>query len=215
MQARDADTGQAMTDRELHNEIGVMMFAGHETTAATLTWTFYLLAQHPEVERKLHAELREVLGGRSPTMQDLPALRYTKMVIEEAMRLYPPAWGLTRQTIGPDEIGGYFIPAGAGVSLITMNVHYDPRFWAEPEKFDPERFTPERSEGRLPFAYLPFGGGPRLCIGNQFALTEAQLVLATIAQRYALRLVPGHPVRPNPIFVLRTSHGLPMTPVRR
>lgn len=210
MSARDADTGEAMTDEQLHNEIGVMMFAGHETTAATLTWTCYLLSQHPEVECKLHAELAEVLGGRTPTLADLPNLPYTKRVIEEAMRLYPPAWGLSRQSVEADEIGGYPIPANSSITLLIFLVHRDPRWWAEPDVFDPDRFTPERSEGRPPFAYLPFGGGPRLCIGNLFAMTEAQLVLATIAQRYALRLVPDHPVQPDPIFVLRTSHGLPM-----
>jgi cytochrome P450 len=215
LQARDADTGAGMADEEIHNEVGTFMFAGHETTAVTLTWTFYLLSQNPEAEGRLHSELDEVLAGRAPAMQDLPALRYTKMVLEEAMRLYPPAWGVTRQSIAADEIGGYRLPPNSSVSLIINNVHHDRRFWDEPEKFDPERFSPERSEGRPTFAYLPFGGGPRLCIGNQFALTEAQLLLASIAQRYALRLVPGHPVRPNPIFVLRTSHGLPMTLARR
>jgi cytochrome P450 len=215
MQARDEDTGESLNDEQVRNEIALMMFAGHETTAVTLTWTFYLLSGHPEVERQLHAELADVLGGRAPTIQDLPDLRYTRMVIEESMRLYPPAWGVARQSVQADEIGGYHIPADAGLSLIINNVHRDPRWWPDPENFDPERFTPERSPDRPSFAYLPFGGGPRLCIGNQFAMTEAQMVLATIAQRYKLRLVPGHPVRPNPIFVLRTSHGLPMTLERR
>ena len=214
-QARDEDTGESLNDEQVRNEIALMMFAGHETTAVTLTWTFYLLSGHPEVECQLHAELADVLGGRAPTIQDLPDLRYTRMVIEESMRLYPPAWGVARQSVQADEIGGYHIPADAGLSLIINNVHRDPRWWPDPEKFDPGRFTPERSADRPGFAYLPFGGGPRLCIGNQFAMTEAQMVLATIAQRYKLRLVPGHPVRPNPIFVLRTSHGLPMTPERR
>lgn len=215
MQARDADTGQGMTDAELHNEIGTMMFAGHETTATALTWTFYLLSQNPDVERRLHAEVDAALGGRIPTMADLPNLPYARRVIDEALRLYPPAWGVTRQSVDEDELGGYRIPADASVSLIIINVHHDPRFWDDPERFDPDRFTPERAEGRPAFAYLPFGAGPRLCIGNQFALTEAHLVLAAVAARFALRLVPGHPVKPNPIFVLRTSNGLPMTLVRR
>jgi cytochrome P450 len=126
------------------------------------------------------------------------------------MRLYPPAWGVARQSLQADEIGGYTIPPNASVNLVFNNAHHDPRWWENPEQFDPERFTPERSAERPNFAYTPFGGGPRLCIGNMFALTEAQLVLATIVPRYQLRLVPGHPVKPNPIFVLRTSHGLPM-----
>lgn len=215
MQARAEETGEALNDEQLRNEMALMMFAGHETTAVALGWTFYLLSQHPEAEHKLHAELADVLGGRTPTLADLPNLRYTRMVIEESMRLYPPAWGVARQSIEADEIGGYHIPADSGLSLIINNVHRDPRWWENPEQFEPERFTPERSADRHNFVYLPFGGGPRLCIGNQFAMTEAQMALATVAQRYRLRLVPGHPVRPNPIFVLRTSHGLPMTLERR
>jgi cytochrome P450 len=215
LQARDEDTGAGMTDEQVRNEVATLMFAGHETTAVTLTWAFYLLSQHPEAERKLHAELAEALGGRTPTVADLPSLKYTRMVVEETLRLYPPAFGVTRQSLGEDEIGGYRIPANSSVSVIINNVHHDPRWWENPEQFEPERFSPERSVDRPNFAYLPFGGGPRLCIGNSFAMTEAQLALATVAQRYQLRLVPGHPVRPNPIFVLRTSHGLPMTAQRR
>ena len=215
MEARDADTGQGMTDAQLRNEIAVMMFAGHETTSVTLTWAFYLLSQNPLVEAQLHAELSRVLAGRAPTMADLPNLPYTRAVIDETLRLYPPAFGVTRQSLKADEFGGYRIPANASLTLVFYNAQRDPRFWDEPEEFDPARFSPERSAGRPPFAYLPFGAGPRQCIGNQFALTEAQLVLASISQRYQLRLVPGHPVQPNPIFTLRTSHGLPMTLQRR
>jgi|SRR5579859_142937 len=215
MEARDADTGQGMTDAQLRNEVAVMMFAGHETTSVTLTWALYLLSQNPQAEARLHAELDQVLAGRAPAITDLPNLAYTRAVIDETLRLYPPAFGITRQSIKADDLGGYRVPANAGITLVFYNVHRDPRFWNEPERFDPERFTPERSAGRLPFAYLPFGAGPRQCIGNQFALTEAQMVLASIAQRYQLRLVPGHPVRPHPLFTLRTSHGLPITVRRR
>jgi cytochrome P450 len=215
MAARDADTGAGMTDLQLHNEIMVMMFAGHETTAVTLGWVFYLLSEHPEAEARLAAELRQVLGGRTPTVADLPNLPYTRRVVDEALRLYPPAFGITRQSVEADEIGGYRIPAQASVTLLTWNAHRDPRFWEAPEQFDPDRFAPERSDKRPAFAYLPFGAGPRQCIGNQFALTEAQLVLATIAQRYQLRLAAGHPVRPKPVFVLHTSDGLPMITTRR
>jgi cytochrome P450 len=136
-------------------------------------------------------------------------------VVDETLRLYPPAWGIARQQVKPDVIGGYHIPGNASITLVINNVHRDPRFWDKPESFDPDRFSPERSAGRHPFAYLPFGAGPRQCIGNQFALTEAHLVLAAIAQRYKFRLVAGHPVRPRPVFVLRTSDGLPMTAHRR
>ena len=214
MNARDEDTGEGMDDKTLRNEVAVMLFAGHETTAAALTWAFHLLSQHPEVEQCLHAELAEVLGGRAPTMDDLPKLRFNRMIIEETLRLYPPAWSMSRQSIDEDEIGGYRLPAKASLNVVINNVHRDPRFWDEPERFNPERFLPERSANRPHFAYLPFGG-PRLCIGNQFALAEAQLVLAIVAQQYQLRLIPGHPVRPAPIFVLRTSDGLPMTAHRR
>ena len=215
MAARDADTGEGMSDEKLQSEIAVMMFAGHETTAAALTWALYLLSQSPAALAKLRAELDSALNGRVPTVADLPNLPYNRMVMDEALRLYPPALGVTRQSIGPDVVGGYPIPAGAGVSLIFNNVHRDPRFWDDPERFDPERFTPDRSASRPAFAYLPFGAGPRLCIGNQFALTEAQVVLAGITQRFDLELLPGHPVRPNPLFITRTSNGLPMTVRRR
>ncbi len=215
MEARDADTGEGMTDEQLHNEIAVMMFAGHETTAATLAWAFYALSQNAAVEAKLHAELDSVLAGRAPTLDDLPRLPYTRMVVDETLRMYPPAFAVTRASLGPDVMGGYRLPAKASVTLLTWNAHYDPRFWDEPDRFDPERFTAERSANRAAFAYLPFGAGPRQCIGNIFALSEAQLVLASMAQRYQLRLRPGHLVTPRPIFVLRTSHGLPMTAHRR
>ena len=215
MAARDADTGPGMTDAELRNEVALLIFAGHETTATTLTWAFYLLSQHPEAEAKLHAELATVLGGRTPTLADLPNLPYNRMVIEETMRLYPPAWGVSRKSVAADVIGGYQLPANASLTLPITTLHHDPRWWEQPERFDPERFTPERSANRHKFAYLPFGAGPRQCIGNNFALMEAQLVLATVAQRYQLRLRPGHPVQPDPVFVLRTSHGLPMTVTRR
>jgi cytochrome P450 len=215
MAARDADTGEAMSDATLRNEILVMMFAGHETTAVTLAWAFYALSQTPAAEDKLHAELDSVLAGRAPTLADLPNLPYARRVVDEVLRLYPPAWGIGRQQIAADTIGGYHIPAGSSLTLVINNVHRDARFWEAPERFDPDRFTPERSAGRHPFAYMPFGAGPRQCIGNQFALTEAHLVLATLAQRYKFRLEAGHPVQPRPVFVLRTSHGLPMTAHRR
>lgn len=215
MNARDADTGEAMDDQTLRNEAAVMLFAGHETTATTLTWAFYLLSEHPEVERRLHAELSRELAGRVPTIDDLPRLPFNRMVIEETLRLYPPAWSIARESLGADELGGYRLPPKGSLNVAIDVVHHDPRFWPDPDRFDPERFLPERSASRPPYAYLPFGGGPRLCIGNQFALTEAQLILAAVVQRYQLRVVPGHPVTPDPIFVLRTSHGLPVTAHRR
>ncbi len=210
MQARDAETGATMSDEQIRNEAGTMIFAGHETTANTLTWAFYLLSQNPEAEQKLHDELTRVLGSRAPTADDLPNLRYTRMVVDETLRLYPPAWGISRQAIESDQLGEFTIPAKTGVFIAPYVTHRDPRWWDNPEQFDPERFTSERSAGRPPLAYVPFGAGPRMCIGNVFALTEATLVLATIAQRYRLRVAPNYNVEPLPIFTLRVKGGLPM-----
>jgi len=209
--AQDEETGEGMSDQQLRDEVLTLLLAGHETTAAALTWAWYLLAQHPEVECRLHTELGTVLGERLPTAGDLDALPYTRMVIQEAMRLYPPAFGFTRFAITPDDLGGYHLPANSVVFLSAYCTHRHPAFWEEPDVFDPERFTPERSAGRPRFAYFPFGGGPRQCIGNAFAMMEAQLVLATVAQRYSLRLVPGHRVEPFVQLTMRPRSGLPMT----
>jgi cytochrome P450 len=211
MEARDEETGEGMSDAQLRDEVLTILLAGHETTAVALSWTFYLLSGRPDVERRLHEELATVLGGRPPRAEDLPRLPYTRMVVEESMRLYPPAWALARQSREPVEVGGYSLPAGATFVLSPYVTHRHPLLWPDPERFDPERFTPERSEGRPTFAYFPFGGGPRHCIGNGFALMEAQLLLATIAQRHSLRLVPGHRVEPEPLVTLRPRGGLPMT----
>jgi cytochrome P450 len=192
-----------------------LLLAGHETTANALTWTFYLLSQHPDAATKLHEEIDAVLGKRPFTLDDLPHLTYTKMVIEEAMRLYPPAYSIGRVADGEDAIMGYRVPAGTPVFMSSYVTHRRPDFWQEPERFDPERFTPERSEGRHRFAYFPFGGGPRLCIGENFALMEAQILLATIAQRYTLHHVPSHPVAMQPLITLRPRYGMEMTLQRR
>ncbi|MCI0648631.1 MAG: cytochrome P450 [Chloroflexi bacterium] len=210
MEARDEETGQGMGDKQLRDEIMTLLLAGHETTANTLSWTFYLLSQHPEANQKLQAELATVLGGRSPTVDDLPNLTYTQMVVEEALRFYPPAYGIARTVVAEDEIGGYHVPAGSVVMLSPYLTHHHPDFWPDPERFDPERFRPEAVAARPRYAYIPFGGGPRQCIGSHFALTEAQLILATIAQRCRLELVPGHPVEPDPLITLRPKYGLPM-----
>ena len=211
LSAQDEETGLGMSDQQLRDEVLTLLLAGHETTATALTWTWYLLSQHPEVERRLHAELDTVLAGQLPTVEDLDALPYTRMVIQEALRLYPPAFGLTRFAVTEDEMGGYPIAANSVLFVSAYCTHRHPGFWEEPEVFDPERFTPERSAARPRFAYFPFGGGPRQCIGNAFALMEAQLVLAAVAQRYSLRLVPGHPVVPQVLPTLRPRYGLPMT----
>ncbi len=211
LSAQDEETGQGMNDRQVRDEVMTLLLAGHETTANTLTWTWYLLSQSPEVERRLHAELNEVLDGRVPTVADLPELKYTRMVIEEALRLYPPTPLLSRKAIAGDEVQGYPIAANSMIMISPYAVHRHPALWEEPERFDPERFTPERAAARSAYAYFPFGGGPRICIGNNFAMMEAQLILSTVAQRYQLRLIPGHPVEPQMVVTLRPRYGLPMT----
>ena len=211
LSAQDEETGESMSDQQLRDEVLTLLLGGHETTAAALTWTWYLLSQHPEVERRLHAELGTVLAGQLPTVEHLDALPYTRMVIQEAMRLYPPAFGFTRFATASDEIGGYPISANSVMFLSAYCTHRHPTFWEEPDVFDPERFTPERSAGRPRFAYFPFGGGPRQCIGNAFAMMEAQLVLATVAQRYSLRLLPGHPVEPKVLLTMQPRYSMPMT----
>ena len=213
--ARDEETGDGMNDEQLRAEVKTLLLAGHETTANALTWTWYLLSQHPEAEAKLHAELDMVLAGRTPTIEDLPRLAYTRMVIDETLRLYPPAWIVARRATAADTFGPYALPAGANVVISTYVTHRHPQFWEEPARFDPERFSPERAEKRHRYAYFPFGGGPRQCIGNTFALMEAQLILATLAQRYRLRLVPGHPVEPQALITLRPKHGMAMRAERR
>jgi cytochrome P450 len=211
LMARDEETGQGMNEQQVHDEVMTMLMAGHETVATSLTWTLYLLSQHPDVEQRFHVELDEVLGGNMPTVEHIAKLSYTQMVFEEALRLYPPAWLFGRKAIADDEIRGYHIPANSMIFISPHCTHRHPAFWESPEVFDPERFSPERSVNRPSFAYFPFAGGPRLCIGNIFAMMEAKLVLATIAQRYRLRLLPGHPVEYEAMLNLRPRHGMLMT----
>jgi cytochrome P450 len=210
MKARDPGTDQGMDETQWRDEVLTLLFAGHETTAAALAWTWALLAQHPHVQARLHQEVVAVLGGRTPTSTDLPNLPYTKRVIEEALRLYPPTWITARTPLEDDEIGGYAIPAGSVVLLSPYVMHRHPRFWEAPTVFDPERFTPARAVGRPRYAYFPFGGGPRQCLGKHFALQEAQLIVAMVAQRYRLQLVPGHPIIPQPLLALRPRDGVRM-----
>ena len=209
--ARDPDTGEGMSDKQLRDEILTIFMAGHETTANALSWTWYMLAQHPDAEARLHAEVDRVLGGRTPGLADLAELKWTRMVIEETMRLYPPAHAIARTAIGEDHIGGARIPPGASMSISMYVTHRNPNLWPEPERFDPERFTPEAVARRHRFAYLPFGGGPRICIGNTFALAEAQVIVATIAQRYRVRLAPGRAVEPIGLLTLRPKSGVWVT----
>ncbi|MFZ0703491.1 MAG: cytochrome P450 [Candidatus Acidiferrales bacterium] len=241
LEIRD-DDGRPLSDLQLRDNLMTLFLAGHETTAIALTWTWYLLATNPEVERKLHAELDEVLRGQTPAAADLPRLPYTEMVLKESMRLYPPAWGIGRQSVVEFEVGGYQVPPRTNIFMLQWVTQRDPRWYSEPEQFLPERWreevlrgaeTPARNSeashmGTAPaptlnasaanhaaqnqkrprFAYFPFGGGPRVCIGAGFGMMEAALLLATIAQRYRFALVPDHPIELFPSVTLRPRHGI-------
>jgi len=215
MDAQDEETGAQMDDAQLRDEVMTIFLAGHETTANALTWTLYLLSKSPMVARKMQAEVDTVLGDRKATAADAKDLAYTKQVLQEGMRLYPPAWMIARSPAEDDEVAGFHIPKSSLVFLCPWVTHRHPAHWEDPEGFDPDRFSPERSKGRHRMAYFPFGGGPRLCIGNGFALMEAQLILATIARDWRLDLVPGHPVEAEPLVTLRPKHGIAMVPHRR
>ncbi len=208
LSARDQETGKPLSDVQVRDEVATFMLAGHETTANALAWTWYLLGRNPQSEAKLHAEVAEVLRGRPPCTADLPRLRYSAMVIEESLRLYPPAWAISRSNLEEDELAGYRIRRGSLIYISQYVTHRHPDFWPDPDRFDPDRFTPERSAARPRYAYFPFSGGPRACIGSRFALTEAILVLCTIAQRWRLRLVPQHPVELHPLITLRPRYGV-------
>jgi cytochrome P450 len=203
--------GGGMTDEQVRDEALTLFLAGHETTANALTWTWYLLSQHPEVERRLHQEIDAVLGGRPPELGDVPELRYAEMIFSEALRLYPPAWAIGRMAKAPFELGGAEIPAKSICILSPYLVQRDARWFPEPEKFDPERWAPEAGDSRPKFSYFPFGGGARVCIGERFAWMEGVIVMAAIAQKWRFRLVPGQHVAPLPLITLRVKNGLRMT----
>ncbi len=214
LQVRD-EAGRPMPEEQVRDEVMTLLLAGHETTAVTLSWTWYLLAQHPEVERKLWEELRRVLQGRSPQPQDLPELPYTERVVKEAIRLYPPIWAMVRNPVKDCEIGGYRVPAGSAVIMSQWVMHRDARFFEAPDRFDPDRWLDESTRKIPKFAYFPFGGGPRTCIGAAFAMMEAVLVLATVAQQYQVRLAPGFVAEPLPTITLRPKQGIAVTLHRR
>ncbi len=204
------DDGNGMSDQQARDEAVTLFLAGHETTANALNWTWYLLAQHPEVEARLHEELDRVLAGQPPTPDDLKRLPYTEMIVKEAMRLYPPAWSFSREALEDIQLGDYHLPKGSVVAILSYFTHRDPRWWDAPEEFRPERFSPE-AEANIPrYVYIPFGGGPRICIGNSFAMMEARLLLATIASRYHLALQPGQKIETQPLITLNPKNGLPM-----
>lgn len=210
MEAKDEDTGEMMNDRQLRDEVMTMFVAGHETTANALAWTFYVLDRHPEVESRLREEVSSVLGSRLPQFTDIPKLTYTLNVVKESMRLYPPVWMVSRLSVAPDEIGGFFIPKGSTMMISPYITHRHPGFWKDPLLFNPDRFSTEDVSNLPRFAYFPFGGGPRQCIGNSFALMEAQIVLSTIIQNFRLRLPKEKTVEPEPLITLRPKGGLHM-----
>ena len=206
--AQDEEDGTRMTDKQVHDEALTLLMAGHETTAVALTWTWYLLAQHPQVEATLHDELASTLGGRTPTDADIPRLPYTRMILTEAMRLYPPAWMMTRRNLEVYDVGDYRLPPGTFLLISPYVTHHNPRYFPQPGLFIPERWTAEHDATRPKFAYFPFGGGPRQCIGESFAWMEGILLLATLAQRWAMRAVPSHPVVMQPLVTLRPRYGI-------
>ena len=212
--AHDED-GSQMTDRQLRDEVMTLFLAGHETTALTLSWAWYLLAQDSEVEAKFHAELDEVLGGRAPTVADIPRLKYTEMIAKESMRLYPPAYGVAREALNDFELGGYRIRGGSQLFMFQWATQRDPRYFTEPNRFYPERWNEELSNSLPKYAYFPFGGGPRICIGNYFAMMEVVLLLATIGTKFRFSLLPDHPVSLMPAMSLRPANGIKVTAIQR
>jgi cytochrome P450 len=215
LSARDEETGDGMTDRQLRDEVMTMLLAGHETTSLALSWTYYLLSQNPDADRGIADEVDRVIGDERPSFEHIEQLAGTRRVIEESLRLYPPAWGFSRRALNDDEIGGYRVPKGSLVFVIPFVVHRRPRVWPDPDRYDPDRFAPEQVAVRPRFAYIPFSGGPRGCIGSQFAMVEALLIVAAIAQRYRIVLVPGQNIRPEPLITLRPKPGIHVTLEKR
>jgi cytochrome P450 len=215
IRSRDDEDDTSMTDEQLRDEVLTIFLAGYETVANVLSWTWMLLAQNPVAEAKLHAELDQVLNGRLPTLDDLPQLRYTEMVIAESMRLYPPAWAMGRQATADVSIGPYLLPRGTYFFFSQYLIQRSPEHFPDPLRFEPERFTPERKAGRSKFVYFPFGAGNRQCIGEAFAWMEATLSLATLAQTWRLRLVPSQRLEVQPKITLRPKYGIRMVPQRR
>jgi enediyne biosynthesis protein E7 len=204
------ETDRRVADRRMRDELVTLLLAGHETTASTVGWTLNLVGQHPEVRKRLHDEASAVYGDRRPSYADLPKLRYTHMVLEEAMRLYPPVWILPRRALRDDEVGGYHVPAGADVLICPYLLHRHPRYWPEPDRFDPERFDPDVPSDRPRYAHIPFGAGPRFCVGNHLGMMEATFIISALMRDLRLEKAPGSHVRPEPMMSLRLGGGLPM-----
>lgn len=210
MEAIDEETGEGMSNQQLRDEAMTLFIAGHETSALALTWAWYELCKNPEVMQKMKAELKEVLDGRPPQFEDLPKLKYTRQVVDETLRLYPPAYIIGRRPIEEDELDGYHIGKNFNVLVAAYEIHRRPDLWEDAEKFMPERFAPEKVKSIPKYAYFPFGGGPRMCIGNNFALMEMQIVLATLAQSFDFKLLNNEQVGYDPLITLRPKNGIMM-----
>jgi cytochrome P450 len=209
--AWDEETGEGLSPKQIRDEVITFLLAGHETTSNALTWTFYLLSEHTEIRKQVIAEIRSnIVATGNISMYDLEKLPLTGRVLQESMRLYPPVWIIERNTIGEDIIGETKVAANSLVSICTYAVHHSPELWEDPEKFDPDRFLPENEAKRHNFAYIPFGGGPRICIGNNFAFTEAMMILASVLRVYEPLVTPGHKVEKEPLVTLRPKYGMKM-----
>jgi len=204
------EDGTKMTDQQLLDECMVLYVAGHETTALALTWAWYLISTHPKIDGQLQAATQSVLENRDPGFSDLRSLSYASQIIDETMRMYPPAWLLDRSAVNDDEIGGYTIKKNRDIFVFVYGMHHNAKYWNDPEVFDPERFSAENKKNHVPYSYLPFGGGPRLCIGNNFALMEMQLILSMFTKRYRFEVIPEHKVEMNPMITLRPRYGIKM-----
>lgn len=210
LDARYEDTGEGMTEKQLLDEVTILLVAGHETSACALAWTWYLLGRHPEVVQRMQEEASAVLGERRPSFEDLRNLTYTYQVIEESMRLYPPVWITDREAIDDDHVAGVDIPKGTTVIIYIYGAHHNPEQWEDPERFDPDRFSQKNKKNQEAFSHLPFGGGPRLCIGNNFAMMEMQLVLAQMIRRFHIELLSGQEMTPLPLITMRPKEGVRM-----
>ncbi|TGL60905.1 cytochrome P450 [Leptospira sarikeiensis] len=208
LEVRDEETGETMSEIQVRDEAITLLLAGHETTANALSWGLYLLSKHPDICQKVREEANRVLTDKTPTLEDVQKLAYTRKVLDEILRMYPPAWVIERTAMGPDNVGGFDVEKGTNISICIFNMHRNPEFWENPDKFDPDRFDEERSADRPKYAYLPFGGGPRICIGNIFALTEATLILAMLVKNYKFEVDPNHPVVMEPLVTLRPKYGI-------
>ena len=210
MLAEDADDGERMSDEQVRDEVMTFILAGHETTSNHLAWTFYLLSKTPRVRRRLQAEIDDAVSASMPTLEEVRDLDYLEQVIDESLRLYPPAWVVDREPIEDDVVQGYHIPAGSVVSISSYIIHHNPEVWDNPEGFDPGRFDGDADQPDHRFAHFPFGGGPRMCVGADFAIMEAKLILAAILKNFELDLIPGHGVEPEGTVTLYPKEGMPM-----